>query len=204
MPHLAVVERVGLDDGEVGQAQEGCARCRRGALLDLDGTDVTLRLKVGGIAVSMKMGAMLDARLVGYWSDEALYLGAMEAADIAFRPDGNGWAYWSRDGGAFFVLRFSWHTAEDGQLALDLHERLSGSWDLAGRTTRHRVTSQRTCNAQVMLCYQILAGQDISGRPATLLEADQPISRGTIGDRFAFKRGLAGDEQDPATGPADQ
>jgi hypothetical protein len=33
---------------------------------------------------------MLDERLVGYWSDEDLYQGAMEAADIAFRPDGTG------------------------------------------------------------------------------------------------------------------
>jgi hypothetical protein len=55
------------------------------------------------------MGTVLDPRLVGYWSDEALYQGAMEAADIAFRPDGTGWTYWSRDGGTFYVDRFSWH-----------------------------------------------------------------------------------------------
>jgi hypothetical protein len=150
------------------------------------------------------MGAMLDARLVGYWSDENLYQGVMEVADIAFRPDGNGWAYWSRDGGGFFILRFSWDTAEDGQLAVDLREQLSGSWDLSGRTIRHRVTSQVACDAKIALRYEVRAGQDVFGRPATLLEADQRISRGTIGDRFAFKRGLAGDEQDPTTGPAGQ
>ena len=33
---------------------------------------------------------VLEPRLVGYWSDEALYRGAMEAIDITFRPDGVG------------------------------------------------------------------------------------------------------------------
>jgi len=35
------------------------------------------------------MGFMLDPRLVGYWSDQYLYQGAMEAADIAFSADGS-------------------------------------------------------------------------------------------------------------------
>ena len=37
--------------------------------------------------------AVLDERLVGYWPDEDLYQGSMEAADIAFRGDGTGWTY---------------------------------------------------------------------------------------------------------------
>jgi hypothetical protein len=32
---------------------------------------------------------VLDPDLLGYWSDDAIYLGAMEAADIAFRADGS-------------------------------------------------------------------------------------------------------------------
>jgi hypothetical protein len=51
------------------------------------------------------MEAVRDTRLVGYWSDKNLYQGAMEAADIAFRPDGTGWAYWSRAGGGIFCRR---------------------------------------------------------------------------------------------------
>jgi len=145
------------------------------------------------------MGPVLDARLVGYWSDEPLYQGAMEAADIAFRTDGTGWTYWSRDGGTFFVYRFSWHTTAGRQLTLDLRQELSGTWDLAGRTTRHRVTSQATCDKQIVLAYEIRAGQDVLRRPATLLHVDQPISLGTIGDRFALKRELAENEQDPTT-----
>jgi len=145
------------------------------------------------------MGVVLDTRLVGYWSDEALYQGAMEAADIAFRPDGTGWTYWSRFGGAFFVLRFSWHTTDGRSLTLDLDQELSGTWDLHRHTIRHHVDSQATCGKQLVLAYTITAGQDTLKRPATLLELDQRISLGTIGDRFAFKRGLAQDEHDPAT-----
>jgi hypothetical protein len=150
------------------------------------------------------MGPVLDARLVGYWSDEPLYQGAMEAADIAFRADGTGWTYWSRDAGTFFVYRFRWHTTAGRRLTLNLHQELSGTWDLAGRTpqhrvTRHRVTSQATCDRQIVLAYNIRAGQDLLGRPATLLDVDQPISLGTIGDRFAFERELAENEQDPTT-----
>jgi hypothetical protein len=131
-------------------------------------------------------GAVRDARLVGYWSDEALYQGAMEAASIAFRPDGTGWTYWSRVGGTFSVHRFGWHTTADQQLTLDLREQLSGSWHVAGHTTQHHVTSQAARGKRIVLGYRIRAGHDVLGRPATLLEADQPISPGTIGDRFAL------------------
>ena len=145
------------------------------------------------------MGIVLDPRLVGYWSDQALYQGAMEAADIAFRPDGTGWTYWSRDGGTFYVDRFRWHTTADHHLILDLHEELFGAWDLAGHTTRHHVHSQAPSGKQLVLAYQITAGHDSLKRPVTLLKLDQPISVGTVGDRFAFKRQLAQTEHDPTT-----
>jgi hypothetical protein len=145
------------------------------------------------------MGIVLDPRLVGYWSDQDLYQGAMEAADIAFRPDGAGWTYWSRDGGTFYVDRFRWHTTADNRLILDVHEKLFGTWDLEGHTTRHHVDSQAPSGKQLVLAYQITAGQDSFKRPATLLELDQPINVATIGDRFAFHRELTRDEQDPTT-----
>ena len=145
------------------------------------------------------MGAVLDERLVGYWSDEDLYQGSMEAADIAFRADGTGWTYWSRDGGTFFVYRFTWHTIEGRRLTLALHHQLSGTWDLQDHTTRHRVTSQAASGKQIALAYQIIEGQNALRKPATLLRLDQQISVGTIGDRFAFKRQLADTEHDPTT-----
>ncbi|HCU91858.1 MAG TPA: hypothetical protein DHU96_03625 [Actinobacteria bacterium] len=89
------------------------------------------------------MGAVLDERLVGYWSDQDLYRGAMEAADIAFRPDGTGWTYWSRDAGTFFAYRFTWHTTEGHRLALALHHELSGTWDLKDHTTPPRHQPRR-------------------------------------------------------------
>ena len=44
-----------------------------------------------GIMSGCTIEAVLDERLVGYWQDEDLYQGSMEAADIAFRGDGTGW-----------------------------------------------------------------------------------------------------------------
>jgi hypothetical protein len=123
----------------------------------------------------------------------------MEAADIAFRPDGTGWTYWSRDGGTFLVYRFTWHTTEDHRLTLTLHQQLSGTWDLADHATRHRVISQAASGQQIALTYQITRGHNALRKPATLLKLDQEISAGTIGDRFAFKRELADTEHDPTT-----
>jgi hypothetical protein len=62
---------------------------------------------------------MLDARLAGYWSGKNLYLGEMEATDIAFSSDGTGWIDWSNAEGAFEILRFSWQTTGS---ALVLHK----------------------------------------------------------------------------------
>jgi len=142
--------------------------------------------------------AMLDDRLIGYWSDEPLYQGSMEAADIAFRSDGTGWTYWSRAGGTFRVDRFSWYTG-DGHVTLDLHENLYGTWHLEDHTTRHRVRTRDADHKHLVLTYQITAGQNALHKPAAVLQLEQPIRLGTIGDRFAFKRTLAENEQDPTT-----
>lgn len=155
-------------------------------------------IQAGGPSASAQTvgGQMLDERLIGYWSDEPLYQGAMEAGDIAFRSDATGWTYWSRDGGTFYVDRFRWH-ADGRHLTLDLHEELYGTWHLQGHATRHDVRSQAASHKQVVVTYEIAAGQDALRKPATVLQFDQPISLGTIGRRFAFKRELAEHEQDP-------
>jgi hypothetical protein len=138
-------------------------------------------------------------KLIGYWSDEPLYQGSMEAADIAFRSDGTGWTYWSSFGGTFYMDRFSWHTDQDGHLTLDLNENLYGTWHLEDHTTRHRVRNRDAYHKHLVLTYQITAGHNALRMPATVLQLDQPIILGTIGDRFAFKRELAENEQDPTT-----
>jgi len=142
------------------------------------------------------MEGVLDTRLVGYWSDKNLSMGSMEGADVAFRPDGYGWVHWSNFGGGFFIMRFSWDVAESGQLTLDMHEELSGTWRWERHTHRYRVASQDACDTRTVLTYEIRHGQDVLGRPAVLLETGQPISLGTVGSRFAFERELAGNEQD--------
>jgi hypothetical protein len=96
-----------------------------------------------------------------------------------------------------FVLRFRWHTTDDSQLALEAHEELSGSWELEDRWTLYHVTSTIGCDMNIVLAYKVRAGHDLFGTPATLFEADRPISQGTIGNRFARKRDLADGEQDP-------
>jgi hypothetical protein len=140
---------------------------------------------------------MLDEHLVGYWSDEAMYMGSMEAADIAFRSDGTCWTYWTRDGGSYYVVRFGWHTDASGNLILDLHEQLHGIREPFNHTGPHRVSEQRSRHERISLAYEITAGHNAFRDPATLLRFDQKISVGTIGDRFAFKRELVRDEQDP-------
>jgi hypothetical protein len=140
--------------------------------------------------------AVLDTRLAGYWSDSNLYQGAMEAADVAFHPDKSGWVYWSNAGG-FFILRFGWHAEEGRLLTLDIREKLSGTWYLEGRAPRYHVVSQDACDTTTVLTYEIRRGQDVLGRPVTLLETGQPVSLGAAGSRFAFERDLAEDERDP-------
>lgn len=144
-------------------------------------------------------GAVLDSRLVGYWSDADLYQGSMEAADIAFRPDGIGWAHWSRDGGGFFVLRFSWHTGGGQRLTLRLRQKLSGTWDLDGSSVRHHVTSQDALDEHFAATYQTSPGRNLYGEPATLLRLDKALRPGTIGDKFALRRPLSDDERDPVS-----
>ena len=140
-----------------------------------------------------------DQQLVGYWSDEPLYQGAMESADVAFRADGTGWMYWSRSGGPFEVVRFGWHTRADRQLAIRLRQRLSGTWYLVGQAVRHRVLDRAALTESIALTYDISGGQNVRREPATLLTLSQRLRLGTIGDRFAYQRALAPGEDDPAT-----
>jgi hypothetical protein len=124
---------------------------------------------------------------VGRWSDENLYIGSMEAADIIFRSDGTGWTYWSRDGGSFYVRRFNWQITPEGRLDLRFGRQLSGRWTLHGSEIHHQVESQRTDDITLSVSYAITTGQDVLGNAATLLEFDQRLFLGTIGQRFALK-----------------
>lgn len=139
------------------------------------------------------MGVMLDARLMGRCRGDVLDLGAMEAADVTFGPDGGGWAQWSRIGGAFSVLRFSWHTTTDGQLTLAVCEQLSGIDEQGAREVERRTDRDQP----IRMAYRIASDHDALGRPATVLELGKEISPGTIGDRFALDNRPARHEHEP-------
>src|SRR5258708_35875789 len=74
-----------------------------------------------------------EPRLVGYWTDKYLYTGDMDSAGIAFRADGTGWVYWCA-AAAFEILLFTWHTAADNHLSINLDEQVSGTWHQHGQT----------------------------------------------------------------------
>jgi len=139
---------------------------------------------------------MLDSRLVGYWSDEPLYQGDMEFADVAFRADWTGWTYWCNAAGAFEVVRFSWQ-GNGPVLHLHLREYVAGTWSLNGGKLTHQLTDRSGEDQLISLAYEIIAGQNATGDPATLLQFDQSVIRGVVGDRFALKRELAINERDP-------
>ena len=152
---------------------------------------------VPGDIARVHNGSVLDGRLAGYWSDNDLYQGAMESADVAFRPGGTGWTYWSRSGGPFTVMRFSWSTTVAGQLTLNLRDVQSGTWVLRDRAVRHRVNSQEPCDDQIEVAYEVKAGRNVSGNPVTLLQFERRLRVGTIGDRFALLRDLTDAELVP-------
>ena len=111
--------------------------------------------------------------------DDDLYQGAMEAADIAFRPDGTGWTSADRDGG------WSMSCASTGTLQTTAAspstctKSYPGSWDLVGHTAQRHAVSQASYDKQLALAYGRSAqGQDVFKRPATLPELDRKISLG--------------------------
>jgi len=138
---------------------------------------------------------------VGYWSDKHLYLGGMEAADIAFCADGTGWTNWSNAARAFEVLRFRWWQTSSSSLILRLREHVSGTWSLDGDTTIHQPREHSARDEQVVLGYEITAGHTAIGDPIEVLEFDQHVIRGVIGNRFAFERELTPNEHGPAFNP---
>lgn len=140
---------------------------------------------------------MADERLVGYWSDKDLYLGGMEATDIAFRADGTGWTNWSNAAGAFEIVRFRWQAASDAALVLHLREPVSGTWNLDGGTVTHQQRDREPLNEQLSLSYEIAEGQNAVSNPATVLRFDRHVIDGIGSNQFAFERRLAASERDP-------
>jgi hypothetical protein len=144
---------------------------------------------------------MLDERLVGYWSDKEVYPGGMEAADIAFRPDGTGWVYWYNAARGFGVTSFTWRATASGHVAFTLGETASGTWQFVGGVLSHEVRSREAGEKQLTVAYRLTPAPPGTARPAALLEFSQPIIRGVTDRRFAFERELPENEHSPASSP---
>jgi hypothetical protein len=97
-------------------------------------------------------------------------------------------------------LRFRWQVTGSA-LVLHIREYVSGTWNLDGGTVTHRQRDRRGLDEQVSRGYQITAGQNAVGNPATVLKFDQHVIRGASSDRFALERELATNERDPACSP---
>ena len=88
--------------------------------------------------------------------------------------------------------------------ALVLHMRgvCLGNVEPGRRHSRpHRLGSKAHATSKVSLGYEITAGQNAVGDPATVLQFDQHVIHGVSSNRFAPERELAADEHDPVYGP---
>lgn len=67
-------------------------------------------------------GDVLDHAIHGLWSTLPLYLGAMEANDVAFLADGTGWFGWSNALVDCEARRFTWQVVAPGDLRVHLSD----------------------------------------------------------------------------------
>jgi hypothetical protein len=147
-------------------------------------------------------GAMLDSRLFGYWSDGDLYQGSPEASDIAFRPDGTGWTYWSNWGGAFTIWRFAWDTTADLRLVLRVNRHVSGTVRVGNSGPIHDVDGEWSRNDVISVGYETSQQPDAHGRISNVVTFDRHISLSVIRDRFAYIRPVTSADLDQAQAQA--
>jgi hypothetical protein len=118
---------------------------------------------------------VIDTSLVGYWSDDIMYSGAMEANDLTFRADGSGFTYWARIGDVFEVDRFDWHVTAEGNLRIHLTRMLTGTWTVQDNSIHHRVQIEDGIDNVHETSYAVAAGRDVFGNDVTTLTLHQPI-----------------------------
>jgi hypothetical protein len=116
---------------------------------------------------------LVNARLVGYWSESELYPGSTEYTELGFRADGTGWQYWSSWSTEFVVHRFAWHTPEPGRLAVHLRMELDGTW---AADNTHRVERREHIDTRLDLAWTL--------EPDHRLTLDRPLDDMLGGTRF--------------------
>jgi len=98
-------------------------------------------------------------------------------------------------------VRFSWQTTGSA-LVLHIHEYVSGRWNLDDGTVTRQQMDRHAHDEHISLGYQITAGTNAGGDPASMLRLDQHVIRGVNSNRFAFERELAAGERAAAKYPA--
>lgn len=129
--------------------------------------------------------------VIGLWSTAPLYLGVMEADDVAFLADGTGWFTWSNALVAAEANRFTWHLEEPGVLRvrfLEYIHRMSGQ---PAKTRRRRATET------VRMAALVGRGTDALDNDVTVLTLQDSATRPDR--RYALVRRDVRQSDDPVS-----
>jgi hypothetical protein len=66
--------------------------------------------------------------LVGLWGSGPYDYGSMESSWLCLRPDGTGWSAYANAAQGASVSRLTWTCPRDGELELQYHWTVSGTW----------------------------------------------------------------------------
>ncbi|MEV0071006.1 MULTISPECIES: hypothetical protein [unclassified Amycolatopsis] len=132
---------------------------------------------------------MNDADLVGKWSDARIYPGSMEATDLVFLANGQGWSVWSNALSSEQVL-FQWSTRAQ-RLVISGRRYARIDHDAKCRV----VVDEQPWHEEIDTGYRIGPGRNAAGGAETVLAVDERIS---FADRFALERHELWTEDDPA------
>ncbi len=137
--------------------------------------------------------------LVGLWASGPYDYGSMESSWLCLRPDGTGWSACANAARGASVSRLTWTCPRDGELELQYHWTVSGSWaafEPPGPPDLVDVHEESPDDSLVRTRYTI--GTDtasLAGQPVTRLHLDAEVDFAT---EFALVSRDAGTE-DPAT-----
>jgi hypothetical protein len=123
---------------------------------------------------------MIEEDLTGHWSERDLYPHEVELGEVAFRPDGTGWLYWSSWSKSFSLHRFTWRIPAPGHVDVHLHRYFSGTWR---PDDTHDVQAEELDERTLALAYTLKPAE---GEVGPVLEFDQRLEEWTIGNCFAL------------------
>jgi hypothetical protein len=117
--------------------------------------------------------------LVGLWGSGPYDYGSMESSWLCLRPDGTGWSAYANAGGGASVSRLTWRCPRDGELELQYHWTVSGTWATFERPESPnlvRVDDESPDDSLVRTRYTISAGAaPCAEEPVTGLHLDEYV-----------------------------